>query len=142
MMDSERLKAEKQVLEKKLPSNAYRFMDMDTDLPYIVIGAKTNRGNIYTIRIELDEFPNDIPKAFVTKMLKTKSGSPMSGCSASMHTLTSEHGFTRICHYGFDSWTPMVSIYKIYVKCRLWLEMYELHLQTGNDMDYYLNHQE
>lgn len=142
MIDSERLKAEKQVLEKKLPSNAYRFMDMDTDLPYIVIGAKTNRGNIYTIRIELDEFPNDIPKAFVTKMLKTKSGSPMSGCSASMHTLTSEHGFTRICHYGFDSWTPMVSIYKIYVKCRLWLEMYELHLQTGNDMDYYLNHQE
>jgi len=141
-MDAERLKAEKLVLEKKLPSNAYRFMDMDTDLPYIAMGAKTNRGNIYTVRIELDEFPNDIPKAFVTKMLKTKSGSPMSGCSASMHTLTSEHGFTRICHYGFDSWTPMVSIYKIYVKCRLWLEMYELHLQTGNDMDYYLNHQE
>ncbi len=142
MMDAERFKAEKRVLEKKLPSNAYRFMDMDTDLPYIVMGAKTNRGNIYTIRIELNEFPNEIPKAFVTKMLKTKSGIPMSGCSASMHTLTSEHGFTRICHYGFDSWTPMVSIYKIYVKCRLWLEMYELHLQTGNDMDYYLNHQE
>ena len=142
MMDEERLKAEKLVLEKKLPSNAYRFMDMDTDSPYIVMGAKTNRGNIYTLRIELDEFPNEIPKAFVTKMLKTKDGREMSGCSASMHTLTSEKGYTRICHYGIDSWTPMVSIYKIYVKCRLWLEMYELHLQTGNDMEYYLNHQD
>jgi hypothetical protein len=117
-------------------------MDMETSKPYIVLPARTNRGNIYTIRIELDDFPNEIPKAFVTKMLKTRSGNPMSGCSASMHTLTSEHGYTRICHYGHSSWTPMVSIYKIYVKCRLWLEMYELHLQTGHDMDYYLNHQE
>ena len=142
MMDKERLRAEQDVLSRKLPGYGYRFMDMETSKPYIVLPARTNRGNIYTIRIELDEFPNEIPKAFVTKMLKTKSGNPMSGCSAAMHTLTSEHGFTRICHYGSTSWTPMVSIYKIYVKCRRWLEMYELHLQTGHDMDYYLNHQE
>ena len=142
MMDKERLRAEQDVLSRKLPGYGYRFMDMETSKPYIVLPARTNRGNIYAIRIELDDFPNEIPKAFVTKMLKTKSGNPMSGCSASMHTLTSEHGYTRICHYGHSSWTPMVSIYKIYVKCRLWLEMYELHLQTGHDMDYYLNHQE
>lgn len=142
MMNKERFEAEKEVLRKKLPGYGYQFIDMDTSKPYIVLPAKTNRGNIYTIRIELDEFPNEIPKAFVTKMLKTKSGSLMSGCSGSMHTLTSEHGYTRICHYGHSSWTPMVSLYKIYVKCRLWLEMYELHLQTGHDMDYYLNHQD
>ena len=142
MMDEERLKAEKLVLSKKIPSQAYRFMDMDKDLPYIVMAAKTNRGNLYTLRIELDKFPNESPKAFVTKMLKNKDGEEMSDCSAAMHTLSAENGHTRICHYGYDSWTPMVSIYKIYVKCRLWLEMYELHLQTGNDMDYYLNHQE
>lgn len=142
MMDEERLRAEKDVLSRKLPGYGYQFIDMNTPKPYIVLPAKTNRGNIYTIRIELDEFPNEIPKAFVTKMLKTKSGSLMNRCSASMHTLSSEHGFTRICHYGNSSWTPMVSIYKIYVKCRLWLEMYELHLQTGHNMDYYLNHQD
>ena len=140
MMTQERLQAEKDVLKRKLPGYDYRFMDMDTSKPYLVLPAKTNRGNIYTIRIELDQFPNEIPKAFVTKMLKTKSGEEMNDCSASMHTLTSEHGYTRICHYGYNSWTPMVSLYKIYVKCRLWLEMYELHLQTGNNMDYYLNH--
>lgn len=141
-MTPERLQAEKDVLKRKLPCYDYRFLDMETSKPYIVLPAKTNRGNIYTIRIELDEFPNEIPKAFVTKMLKTKLGKEMNDCSASMHTLTSEHGYTRICHYGYSSWTPMVSLYKIYVKCRLWLEMYELHLQTGHNMDYYLNHQE
>lgn len=140
MMDEERLKAEKLVLEKKLPPNVYRFMDMETDNPYIVMGAKTNRGNIYTLRIELKDFPAQIPAAFVTKKLHMKNGNPMPEYSPTMHTLGSENGMTRICHYGPDSWTHMVSIYKIYVKCRLWLEMYELHLQTGNNMDYYLNH--
>lgn len=142
MMDEERLKAEKLVLEKKLPSNAYRFMDMDTDYPYIVMAAKTNRGNIYTLRIELNGFPETKPEVYITKKLFMKSGMPMPEYSPSMHTLGSKDGLTQICHYADSLWTPMVSIYKVYVKCRLWLEMYELHLQTGNNMDYYLNHME
>lgn len=142
MMDAERLKAEKNVLEKKLPSNVYQFMDMDTDLPYIVMAAKTNRGNIYTLRMYLDGFPEMRPEVYVAKKLTMKSGAPMPEYSAVMHTLGSRDGLTQICHHSGSSWTPMVSIYKVFIKCRLWLEMYELHLQTGNDMDYYLNHQE
>jgi hypothetical protein len=138
-MDERRYQAELNVLQKKLASNLYRFIDMDKELPYIVMAARTNRGNIYTLRIELDEFPNDIPKVFVMKMLKTKDGHPMNDCSASMHTLSSEHGWTRICHYG-SSWTPSISIYKVYVRCRLWLEMYEQHFKTGNPLYYYLDH--
>ena len=138
-MDNRRYQAELNVLQKKLAPNLYRFIDMDTELPYIVMAARTNRGNVYTLRIELDEFPKEIPKVFVMKMLKAKDGHPMNDCSASMHTLTSEHGWTRICHYG-SSWTPAISIYKVYVRCRLWLEMYEQHLKTGNPLDYYLDH--
>lgn len=141
MITNDRLELEKSVLERKLPSNAYKFMGIGTEKPYLVIAAKTNRGNIYTLRIELDKFPNEIPKAFINKMLKDKHGDLMNGISAAMHTLSSEDGRTRICHYGSDSWTPNVSLYKVYVKCRLWLEMYELHLDNGNDIDYYLNHQ-
>ena len=141
MITPERLELEKSVLERKLPTNAYKFMDIGSTKPYLVIAAKTNRGNVYTLRIELDEFPNQIPKAFINKMLYTKNGSRMNECSASMHTLTSENGRTRICHYGFDSWTPNVSLYKVYVKCRLWLEIYELHLDNGKPIEYYLNHQ-
>ena len=140
-MDAQRLQMEKMVLARKLPSSAYVFKDMGTSNPYVVIGAIPNSKNVYTIRIDLDSFPNSVPKAFVTKMLLNKDGNRMDSASATMHTLTSEHSFTRICHYGTNSWTPMVSIYKIYIKCRLWLEMYEAHLRTGKNIDYFLNHQ-
>ena len=140
-MDAQRLQMEKMVLARKLPSSAYVFKDMGTSNPYVVIGAIPNSKNVYTIRIDLDSFPNSVLKAFVTKMLLNKDGNRMDSASATMHTLTSEHSFTRICHYGTNSWTPMVSIYKIYIKCRLWLEMYEAHLRTGKNIDYFLNHQ-
>ena len=92
--------------------------------------------------MQLDGFPEYMPNVFVTKMLYSRDGRKLDSISATMHTLTSENGWTQICHYGFNSWTPDVSLYKIYIKCRLWLEMYELHLQTGHNMDYYLNHQD
>ena len=142
MMDRQRYLLELQVLGQKLPPNLYRFRDMNTSEPYVLLGARTNRGNVYTLRIDLANFPEDVPAVFVTRMLEDRNGTPLDSPSAAMHTLSSDHGFTRLCHYGWNSWTPMVSIYKIYVKCRLWLEMYELHLQTGHNIDYYLNHQD
>ena len=140
-MTTDRYNVEKRVLQRYLPGNIFVFKDISSSHPYILMAAKTNRGNVYTIRIDLDDFPNSLPHAFVTKMLRTKSGEVMDYASSSMHTLTSEHGYTRICHYSSTAWTPNVSILKVYIKCRLWLEMYELHLQTGKPMDYYLNHQ-
>ena len=140
-MENSRYQAELSVLSHRLPVNAYRFRNMNTDHPDILMAARTNSGNIYTLRIDLSNFPMSVPKAFVTKMLKNKAGQDMEGVSAAMHTLESENGQTRICHYGSNAWTPNVSIYKVYVKCRLWLEMYEAHLRTGHAIDYYLNHQ-
>ena len=140
-MDNTRYQAELSVLQHRIPSSAYRFFGIGTAQPYLRIGARTNSGNVYTLHIDLSEFPGNIPKVFVTKMLKTRDVVPMSGVSGSMHTLQSENGWTRICHYGYSSWTPRVSIYKVYVKCRLWLEMYEAHLRTGHEIQYYLNHQ-
>lgn len=142
-MTNERFAAELSVLGSKLPSNLFKFLDMGTRNPHLVLAARTNRGNVYTLYVDLRGFPDSTPpKVFVTRMLRTRSGADMDSCSSRMHTLTSEHGWTRICHYGGVSWTPYVSLYKIYVKCRLWLEMYELHLQNGRDIDYYLNHQD
>lgn len=141
-MDNERYQAEISVFRlNKLPQSAYRFVGMDTANPYLLIGAVTNSKHTYTLKIDLSTFPMSVPKVFVTKMLKTKSGEDMNSCSGAMHTLTAENGCTRICHYGPSSWTPNVSLFKIYVKCRLWLEMYEAHLRTGHPIDYYLNHQ-
>ena len=141
-MDRRRFEIELKVLLSRVGENLFRFFNVNTDDTYVVMGARTNRGNIYTLHIELKGFPFDLPAVYVTQMLYDKGGNPLYGTSASMHVLPSKNGWTRICHYGFDSWTPRVSIFKVYVKCRLWLEMYELHLQTGRPIDYYLNHQD
>jgi len=140
-MTKERLEMERSVLEHYLPANTFIFRGLNTRKPYLLMAARTNRGNVYTIRIDLEYFPNSIPHAFITKMLYDKWDCRMDEPDAEMHTLSSEHGYTRICHYGTRSWAPNVSLYKVYIKCRLWLEMYELHLQTGEPIDYYLSHQ-
>ncbi|MEZ3577306.1 MAG: hypothetical protein K1W01_07405 [Muribaculaceae bacterium] len=141
MLDQQRYQMENEVLSTYLPSTAYRFMDMHTANPYLVMGVMTNHGKAYTIRIDLANYPQNVPEVYVTKMLRTKDGAVMDSPSAAMHTLSTKYGFTRICHYGSASWSYRVSLYKIYIKCRLWLEIYELHLKTGKPMDYYLNHQ-
>lgn len=141
MMTEERFAIEKKVLERYQPSNTYVFKDLPTNNPYVLMAARTNNKNVYTLRIDLKDFPNNVPKAFVTKMLKDKSGANMDYTSGGMHTLSSEYGYTRICHYSGSAWGPNVSLYKVYIKCCIWLEMYELHLKTGNNIDYYLKHQ-
>lgn len=140
-MDNNRYAAELSVLQQRLPSSSYRFFSIGSPSPYLRIGARTNSGHVYTLHFDLSDFPMSVPKVFVTKMLKDKYGNDMIDASGAMHTLPTEHGWTRICHYGYSSWTPGVSLYKVYVKCRLWLEMYEAHLRTGHQIDYYLNHQ-
>lgn len=143
-MDKNRYNAELAVLSSKLPASAFSFFNVEpgaSGKPYLRVGARTNSGNVYTLHISLEEFPYSVPKVFVTRMLKNRDGIEMNSPSASMHTLDSENGWTRICHYGHGSWTPAVSLFKVYIKCRLWLEMYEAHLRTGKPLDYYLNHQ-
>ena len=142
MMDFRRRQLEERVLADRHPQNSYFFRDMDTPYPYLEMAVRTNNGKLYTIRIELQDFPTSIPKVFVKKMLYTKDGERMDSVSASMHTLESENGYTRICHYGYDSWTSNVSLHKVYIKCAWWLNIYELHLRTGKPMDYYFKHQD
>jgi len=134
MMTASRYHAEVDALQLSLPSNMFKFCDMDTDQPYLKIAAVTNSKKVYTLRIDLDQFPESIPKVFITQMLKSKSGNNLDSPSHEMHTLASEHGFTRICHYGNTSWRPNVALNKVYLKCRVWLEAYEEHLRSGDTM--------
>jgi len=142
MMNATRLAAEKSVLSRHLKENTYRFMDMDTDKPYLLIAAMTNSGHLYTLRICLEEFPYYVPAVFVMNELLTKKGKPMIEPDGRMHVLGTYKNHVQICHYGALSWTPDVSLYKVFIKCRLWLEMYEEHLKTGKYIDFYLKHQE
>ena len=143
-MDKERYQDELAVLSRKLPRNAFHFFNVEdgsVSEPYLRIGARTNSGNIYTLHMSLGGFPMNQPRVRLTRMLKDVNGNDMDHASAAMHTLSAEEGCTRICHSGVNSWTPAVSLYKVYMKCRLWLEMYEMHLRTGKPLDYWLPHQ-
>ena len=141
MMTAARYHAEVEALSLSLPPNMFQFCDMDTEKPYLKMAALTNSKKLYTLRVDLDQFPESIPKVFITKMLKSKNGKDLNGPSHEMHTLSSEHGYTRICHYGNSSWRPNVALNKVYLKCRVWLEAYEAHLQTGDNICDYLGTQ-
>lgn len=140
-MDQQRLAMEMAVLNKYLTPNLFKFHELGTANEHIVMAARTNRKNIYRLYIKLSDFPLRKPEVYVAQTLKDKWGNVLPEYSSTMHTLGTweENGWTQICHYG--AWNPDVAIYKIYIKCRLWLEMYELHLQTGKPIEYYLNHQ-
>ena len=141
MMDYKRYQAEYRVLSEKMLPNSFKFFDMNTNQPYVLMAAVTNRGRanreVYTLRIDLEEFPYDVPHVETTRLLYTKSGKPLDEGQSGMHCTYSQHGGTGICHYG-SSWNPSISLYKVFIKCRLWLEMYEEHLQSGKPIGYYL----
>ena len=127
-MDKERLRAEQDILERKMPENSYRFMDLDTTKPYLVLAVKTNRGNVYTLRIELDEFPNNVPKMYVKNKIMLKSGQPIPENDDFCNTLNHKDGMIGIRHYAQNSWTSMISLYRVYLRGMMWLENYDNYM--------------
>lgn len=140
-MTQERFKMEDMVLAHYLPRNMFRFCNMATSTPYLQAGVVTNDGTCYVLNFRLSGFPASKPKVYVEEMLRTKSGVKMEYANSTNHTLTSWNGWTQLCHYNDSCWSNDVSLWKVYLKCRLWLEMYRAHLRTGKTMEYYLNHQ-
>jgi ubiquitin-protein ligase len=139
-MTDDRLNKEYAVLQEKLKDKTFRFLDFNTAKPNLVVAQQTNSGQVYTIKIDLSDFPNTVPDAFITnpKPLVTRTGEAMLGASHSMHTLAGVDGCTKICHYGPQQWSSNVSLYKVIIKIRFWLEAYETHLKTGENLSDYL----
>jgi hypothetical protein len=106
---------------------------------------KTNSRREYVIWIALGNFPYEAPAMYVIspKPLLTSDGRALAsiGVSANMHLRTpDDHGHPQICHYNDRFWHPKVSLYKILMKARFWLEAYEQHLKKGAPIDAYLAH--
>ncbi|MBF0651483.1 hypothetical protein IR083_21955 [Dysgonomonas sp. GY75] len=143
-MDIDRLNLEKAVLSRYFPPSNYMFNDIGTRNAHLLVGVKTNSEKVYTLKIDLSQnFPYNIPKVFIIhpQPLLSRYGGSLMSPSASMHVLQGESGCVRICHYGTSSWSANVTLYKVILKSRMWLEMYENHLKTGYDIDKFLPHQ-
>lgn len=109
------------------------------------IGLRTNSGQQYAVRFVLpDGYPDALPEALVThpKPLIDHDGRCLAdfGPSSSMHILEGHDGFTSICHYHPARWAADMTLYKVAMKARIWLEAYEIHLRTGDPIDTYLAH--
>lgn len=142
-MDQYRYEMEKQVLSFYMPNpNTFQFGNVGTSSPYLRIAAQTNNNHVFVLNMDLTGYPESKPSVYVECMLKDCHGNPMNEASATNHTLSANsRGWTQICHYHPSAWRPDLSLWLVYLKCVIWLNIYEQSLKTGKNMDFYLRHQ-
>lgn len=145
MISAQRLKFERLALDFGFPRR-YVFHNLGSSSEWLEVGLRTNAGNTYRLRVLLDDFPIKCPKVFVFQPnnLKDYNGKLLKdyGASATMHLLSPDsQGNIRLCHYSPLNWHPNVTLYKVVLKCLIWLNCYDGHLSNGDPIDYYLKHQ-
>lgn len=122
----------------------FRIQNIDDPATCGVVGKhRTNSGRDYALWIPLGGFPNQAPCMYLVYPtdLKDASGGALAdhGPSHAFHLLRkNQHGHPQICHYNGQFWHPNVTLYKIVMKGRIWLEAYEQHLATGHRIDRFL----
>ncbi len=143
MNSTTRLDIESDALKKYFPN--FRIQDPFGEKSGVIGRMRSNNGKEYTIWLALGAFPNEAPRLYLIspEKLKTHDGTLLSqlGANSKMHLLTPDaHGHPQICHYNDQYWHPKVSLYKIIMKARFWIEAYEQHLRHGKPIDAYLPH--
>lgn len=142
-MDNERRMIEEQIFRYYIQSDkAFAFGGIGTSNPYLRIAAQTNGNKVFVLRMDLNGYPERKPNVYVECMLKDRHGRNMDKPNPTNHTLTAHpNGWTQICHYNHVAWRPDLSLWLVYLKCVIWLNIYEQSLHSGHDIDYYLKHQ-
>ena len=138
-----RLGVEKDILDSEL-NHVTWFNPTSAGNTRVEWQVNTNNGRSYTLRIYIPgNFPNECPKLVVSRSpygpsLKKRDGSDLSGVSD--HTYGDYDGFTQICHFNPSQWGNASTLYQVFMKGRMWLEAYEIHRSSGEDLDTYLPH--
>jgi hypothetical protein len=137
-----RLEVEEQFLRELFP--AFTIQDPYGPRRGVIGQMHTNSGKRYALWLALGDFPNEAPQMYIVaperlvahngQLLATQGGS-------AMHLLQPDaHGHPQICHYNGQFWHPKVTLSKILMKGRLWLEAYEQHLHDGRAIEAFLPH--
>lgn len=141
-MDQARLRLEQTILEKNFPRR-YAFVDMDTSRPNLVIGMRTNSARTYRLNLMIpSDYPHSKPTVYVVypQELRDRDGRLLSeiGTSHALHLLGPRGNDIQLCHYKSENWHPNVTLYKVALKCLIWLNAYEAYLETGTPLSTYL----
>ena len=145
MISQQRLLTEKQALDFGFP-NRFVFQNLNTNDADVDLGLRTNSGNTYRLKMLLKDFPYSKPEVYVVfpVQLRDSDGKSLSSysVSAAMHLLTPDsNGNIQLCHFSSKVWHTNVTLYKVALKCLIWLNAYEGHLRTGKPIDHFLKHQ-
>ena len=139
----QRLSTEKQILDIYLP--AFRWENADGKLR---VGGclPVNGGQFFVVRAHIEQtFPYTPPVVLVVepKPLCGHDGGDLADLDVSpaMHVLTPQDGMVSICHSSAERWSPSQTLYRVFMKARLWLEAYDGHVRTGLPIDHFLHHQ-
>lgn len=141
MMTPQRFHDENMILDHYLGQKMYAFGNTNTGQPFLKVAVKTNNGRAYILYFDLSTFPSTKPRVYVTQMLRTKDGQLMDSPDGANHTLSAWNNWTQLCHYSDDQWTTDITLWHVFLKCRVWLEIYQTHLRTGVTIGQLLKHQ-
>lgn len=135
-----RLQAERHALDKYL--ERFQWINpTDPDNTKVEGYLRINSKMFYKIRVYVpSDFPNSCPDMVVISPspLKGYEGKVLNEPDYRMHILSPREGYVKICHY--RDWSPILTIYQVVRKGRLWLEALEAHKQTGKPIDHFLRH--
>ena len=132
-----------QLMELKPFCESYRVMRRRTTFGICVeVDVLLTRGKKYVLRVYLPpNFPNSCPSMVVFApdgILRRKDGSLLRFESGQDHVLNSQHGFTRIAHFPVNDWVGNETLLQVIQKGLAWLEAYEMHLQEGYPINWFL----
>lgn len=134
-----RLRIEVEILEKHFPN--FRLLNANDDSSVGLVGQMiSNGGQSYLLWLPIDSFPECAPSVYIVSpvSLKDHAGQLLVslGANPKMHLLQADrHGHPQISHYNGRFWRPNVTLYKVLMKARMWVEAYELHLVNGRMID-------
>ena len=135
-----RLQQEENILKDYFPGKVKWFNRNGPDTR-IEIQMTSNSNKAYTLRACIQpDYPNSCPELFVcnpSRPLKGKDGNDLE-CGTDNHSYGTKQGLTTICHFVPTLWTNEYTLYQVFMKGRIWLEAYELYLQTGKPIKTYL----
>ena len=136
-----RLAFEANILRRYMPHFGVCDPKGDT---YIAGRPRTNGGREYETRLCLPPgYPHQSPNLYIVhpRTLRMHGGGTINslGTSGAFHTLSNgPDGCVTICHT--SNWDASLTWVKVLHKLLLWLEAYELHLKTGDEIVKYLPH--
>ena len=152
-----RLHLEAAIMAKEMPQ--FRLYQMNHERYFEGYHTTSSSSKRYKLKLDIpDYYPDEMPKLYIVSpllLLKSFSdfqtivslGTPYGiqtinsmGTTHAFHTLENgPGGCIQICHFKSALWDASKTCIAVFMKGILWLEAYEVHLNTGMDISTVLN---